>query len=358
VINYPEKKKFIQGGAHMNYIGIDHHKQYSHMTVMDEEGSIVKAGRVLNLRAEVEDFLGAVKQGSGAVIEAGRSSYTMADLLGEMGVEVTIAHPQEVKSIAHAWIKTDKRASEILAHLLRTDMVPGVYRRGKENREAQRVLRQRAWYVAALTGVKNRIRVLLAQQREEAQQEASRFKKLFSREGLKFLKEVALPGTDKELLEALLKSYEHLEERIKESDELVKRVHQELREAQRIDTVPGFAEFLSVLVAVEIADIKRFSRVESLHSYAGVIPSTHSSGQRSYHGKIIKAGNRWLRWALVEAVWPAITVDHDLRVFYERLARRKGPNMAKVATARRLLTIIYKILKEGRAYVPYKRGGK
>jgi len=325
------------------------------MTVMDEEGAIVKAGRVMNLRAEVEDFLEVAKKEAEAVIEAGRSSYTMADLLEEMGVEVTIAHPQEVKSIAHAWIKTDKRDSEILAHLLRMDMVPGVYRRGKENREGQRVLRQRAWYVAALTGVKNRIRALLAQQREEVQREASRFKKLFSREGLKFLKEVVLPGTDQELLGALLKTFEHLEERIKGSDELVKKLHGELKEAQLIDTIPGFAEFLSVLVAVEIADIKRFSRVENLHAYAGVIPSTHSSGEKSYHGKIIKAGNRWLRWALVEAVWPAITVDHDVRVFYERLARRKGPNMAKVATARRLLTIIYKILKEGRCYVPYKR---
>jgi hypothetical protein len=62
-----------------------------------------------------------------------------------------------------------------------------------------------------------------------------------------------------------------------------------------------------------------------------------------------------LRWAAVEAVWPAIRADFDLRRFYERLARGKGANKAKVAMARRLLTIIYKVLKEGRNYIAYPR---
>jgi hypothetical protein len=55
-------------------------------------------------------------------------------------------------------------------------------------------------------------------------------------------------------------------------------------------------------------------------AYAEVIPSTHSSGDKTYHGKIVWVGNRWLRWAAVEAVWPAIRADFDLRFFYERLA--------------------------------------
>jgi hypothetical protein len=89
------------------------------------------------------------------------------------------------------------------------------------------------------------------------------------------------------------------------------------------------------------ADLTRFTYVAHLHAYAGVIPSIHGSGDRTHYGKIIKAGNRWLRWAAVEAAWPAIRADFDLRCFYERLARGKGANKAKVAMARRLLTIIY-----------------
>ena len=109
------------------------------------------------------------------------------------------------------------------------------------------------------------------------------------------------------------------------------------------------------MLATEIADVMRFESVEKLHSYDGVIPSTHSSGERSYHGKIIKGGNVWIRWAAVEAVYPACRKSFNIRLFYDKRARRKGANTAKVATARRLLTIIYRVLKDKRQYIPYRR---
>ena len=338
----------------MNYMGIDHHKQYSYITLMDESGEVLRSERVANLRSEVEEFLSGVDDAK-AVIEAGRSSYTMVDLLEDLGVEVTVAHPHEVKLIARAKIKTDKRDSKILAHLLRTDLIPEVYKRSKTNRGYQRVLRQRAFYVASRTRVRNRTRALLAQQSEEVQEELLRVKNLFGSEGMKMLMSLSLPKEDKELINALLKTYRHLDERRKETNVLVDKLYLEIPAARLIRTVPGFGVFLSVLVAVEIADIKRFENEGKLHSYTGVIPSTHSSGERSYHGKITKQGNRWLRWAAVEAVWPAVRSDFDLRCFYERLKKSKGGNSAKVATARRLLTIIYRMLKENRTYIAYKR---
>jgi transposase len=338
----------------MNYVGIDHHRQYSHMTMMDPEGQVLRTARVPNLRAEIEKFLEG-GEALEAVIETGRSSYTMVDVLEEMGVAVKIAHPHEVKSIARAKIKTDKRDSEVLAHLLRMNMVPEVYRRSQENRQAQRVLRQRAFYVSAMTALKNRVHAFLAQQKEEVRQEAARETNIFSVKGQKVLLGLDLSREEKSLLEALLKTYRHLETRIEESTALVGRLYEEIREAQLIRTIPGFGKYLAVLVAVEIADLSRFADAAHLHAYAGVIPSTHSSGDRTHHGKIVRAGNRWLRWAAVEAVWPAIRADFDLRRFYERLARNKGANKAKLATARRLLTIIYKVWKEGRNYIAYRR---
>ena len=41
----------------MNFFGIDHHRQYSHMTLMDQEGQVLRSGRVPNLRAEIAKFL-------------------------------------------------------------------------------------------------------------------------------------------------------------------------------------------------------------------------------------------------------------------------------------------------------------
>jgi len=58
-----------------------------------------------------------------------------------------------------------------LARLLRTGDIPEVYKRSRENRGFQRVLRQRAFYVGKQTAVKNRLRALLAQQGEEIRRE-------------------------------------------------------------------------------------------------------------------------------------------------------------------------------------------
>lgn len=178
---------------------------------------------------------------------------------------------------------------------------------------------------------------------------------LFTDKGMKVLKGLALPEREAKLGAALLRTYHHLEERINETNALVKELYEQMPSAQLIQSVPGFGKFLAVLVAVEIEDLGRFEDVAKFHAYAGVIPSTHSSGERSFPGKIIKEGNRWLRWATVEAVWPALRADFDIRCFYDRLKKRKGANSAKVATARRLLTIIYRMLKENRPYIPYKR---
>ena len=339
----------------MNYIGIDHHKQYSHMTVMDQKGKVIKTGKVGNYRCEVEEFLEGLGQEMEAVIEAGHSSYTMIDVLEELGVKVKIAHPLQVKAIAKARIKTDKRDSKILAHLLRSDLIPEVYHRDKENRGFQRILRQRVFFVATRTRVKNRITSLIAQQNDEIRGQACQLKDLFNKAGMEFLQSIKLLSSDQKLLDELLKLNRHLERRIKESNDLVEGLYTRMDEARLIRTIPGFGRFFSVLVATEIGDICRFERAEKLHSYAGVIPSTYTSGDRSYHGKMIKQGNKWLRWAAVEAVWPAIRSDFDLKLFYQRRLRRKSANSAKMATAKRLLTIIYRVLKERREYILYKR---
>lgn len=58
---------------------------------------------------------------------------------------------------------------------------------------------------------------------------------------------------------------------------------------------------------------------------------------------------------MVETVWPAARADFDMRVLYQKLAARKPTDSAKTAVARRLLTIIYRVLKEKKAFIDYKR---
>ena len=104
------------------------------------------------------------------------------------------------------------------------------------------------------------------------------------------------------------------------------------------------------MISKEIDRVERFRNEKKLAAYAGLVPSTYSSGERTVHGRITKQGNKYLRWAVIEAVWPAIKVDEGLRSYYERIKRHKDANTAKVATAKRLLTIVYKIMRDRRFY--------
>jgi transposase len=60
------------------------------------------------------------------------------------------------------------------------------------------------------------------------------------------------------------------------------------------------------VLAAEIDRIERFASAEKLCAYAGVVPTTHSSGGKVYHGRLQPSSNKWLRWALIEASWVAI----------------------------------------------------
>ena len=70
----------------MHFIGVDHHKQTSTMTVLDEEGREVRTARLHNLKSDIETFVREVApDGFQAVIEVGRASYGMAELLRGLG---------------------------------------------------------------------------------------------------------------------------------------------------------------------------------------------------------------------------------------------------------------------------------
>ena len=110
----------------MNYVGIDYHKKYSHVTAIDEEGRVIRSKRLENKPEPFQEFFKKLEGPSETVLEASRTWGIMYDLLEELeGVEsVELAHSQKVRAIAEAKIKIDKIDSHILAQLLRPDLRP------------------------------------------------------------------------------------------------------------------------------------------------------------------------------------------------------------------------------------------
>ncbi|MBO8182864.1 MAG: IS110 family transposase [Archaeoglobus sp.] len=74
-------------------------------------------------------------------------------------------------------------------------------------------------------------------------------------------------------------------------------------------------------------------------SYAGLVPSLRQSGNKVI--KVTKEENKLLRWVHVQCAFVAMRSDEKFRNFYERIKQREGFQKAIVATARKLLTVIY-----------------
>ncbi|MHB8464962.1 MAG: transposase, partial [Acidimicrobiales bacterium] len=103
---------------------------------------------------------------------------------------------------------------------------------------------------------------------------------------------------------------------------------------------------LAAVFVTEIGDISRFSSPDRLASWAGLTPRHRESDTKVRRGSITKQGSRLVRWAAVEAV-SRYHGGGDIRVAYHRIAARRGRNIARVAAARKLLTLVYYGLRDG-----------
>lgn len=330
----------------MLYVGVDAHRETSHVTVMDERGAIRLRKKIPTTRSGVQEALGGYEEPMKAVLEASYCWGMMHDWLDEVAEEVVLAHPLKVRAIADARIKTDEIDSETLAHLLRADLIPEAYAPTQEIRAVKRVLRQRMFLVRVTTMLKSRIHALLAQHSVERPEVST----IYGQAGMEWLEDLELPHPDGELLDEDIKLLKVLRKRVAATEELIKELSAGDPAVVWLDSLPGVGQFFAVLIRYEVDDITRFHSAKKFASYTGLVPSTYSSGNRTVHGHLTKQGNKWLRWAFVEAVSPAVRKSPWLRSFYQRIKNRLGVKEARTATARKLAELAWMVWTEQRCF--------
>ena len=330
----------------MLFVGVDAHKAMSQITVMSEAGKIMKRQRIPTSREGVHKALGQYQEPLHAVLEASYCWGPMYDWLKEVAESVVLAHPMKVRAIAEARIKTDTIDSQTLAHLLRADLIPQAYAPCLQTRAIKRVLRQRMFFVRVRTMLKNRMQALLSQHSLRRPGVSD----LFGVAGLKWLRSLSLPEPDQRLLQEQIKLFRVLQGRIRATEGLIGKLSMGEPAVGWIWSVPGIGAFFSVLIRYEVDEIKRFRSAKKFTSYTGLVPSTYASGSRTMHGRLTKQGNKWLRWAFVEAVSPAIRCSPWLRRYYMGIRARRGAKDARTATARKLAELVWTVWTEGRMY--------
>lgn len=328
------------------YVGVDYHKRYSFATKMDEQGRIIEQIKLNNDPEALRAYASTLPRGSKVALEATGGWYHFYEVLEDSGLDIHLAHPLKTRAIAEARIKTDTIDSTMLAHLLRSDLLPASYIALREIRDIREVLRYRASLVAIRVSLKNKIHALLSKNGV-----IFPYTNVLGKKGQLFLKNLKLRDSYKQCLDGYLRLAETLKTLIEELETTITTLAEKNNQAMLLTTVPGIGYFSALLILSEIGDISRFPSARKLCSYAGLVPRVHSSGGKTHYGPITKQGSRWLRWILVETSKHYVKGSPRLKRLYDRTVHRHGKNTARVAIAREMLKIIYRMLRDQRAFI-------
>ena len=122
------------------------------------------------------------------------------------------------------------------------------------------------------------------------------------------------------------------------------------REWQLLQTIPGFDELGAASLLAEIGtDMSSFGQSDHLTSWAGVCPGNHESAGKRKSGRARK-GNKYVRHILCEAANSARRTESQFKYLYQGLVIRRGHNRAILAIGRKLLEIVFVIIRRKEPY--------
>lgn len=324
-----------------HHLGIDLHKKFSYWTLLNDNRDIIFQGKVPTSESDMAKTLQAIpieKKNIQAVIEPVTEWGWYAEALERHGLSVKLADPGKSKLIAASRLKNDKVDSTILAELLRSDFLPTAYLAPKETRELREFVRGRIFLVRMRTKIKNRIHSIVAKQglRHSSTD-------LFGRKGLRWLEDQKLSLVFQEQIFSLLAIIRLLNEEIKKKDRNIIERAKINKEARLLMTMPGIGPFTAAMIQAEVGTFSRFASADKLASYAGLVSSSRSSGEKQRFGNITRQGSAYLRSIMVEAACHLKPSWGYLFSFYGRIEEKKGNKIARVALARKMLTILWHI---------------
>jgi len=330
--------------------GVDCHKTWSQLCVLDTEtGEVYEGGKVPHTPEALQEFFAELPRPEILALEAGRNSYFLHKLYQPFAEQVWVVNPHEVRRLCtRRSAKTDKRDAYAIAALVAGGQLEPLHMPDEQTMERRQLTRAKKRLTNMATQLRSQIRSVLALY--GLQCPAS---DLLGQGGRAYLKQLQLPKLLDEILDAFLQALLAVHQQAKALEALVAQEAAKDSNAKLLRTIPGVGPFLSLSLAAEIGDVRRFADASRLRGYSGLVPRIDESGGRRHTGPLTKLGNRHLRYAAVMAAQIATnqrTNNSSLCTYARRQRYRLGPNPGKCATARRLLTIAFHMLHRGEPF--------
>ena len=275
------------------------------------------------------------------VIEAAWGWYWIADLLSDAGFKVHLAHPLGVAGYRNRRVKNDEKDAILLADLLRMGSLLEAWIAPPELRELRELVRYRRKLSQLRAGLKSQVHAVLGKEGVIPQ-----LSELWGPAGARWLDDQQLAAAYQDRIVSLRRLIDHYDREVTRLD---RQIHGWLRDDvgyREIQRLAGVGPVFAAIFVSEIGDVSRFNSAKQLCSWVGLTPRHRESDETVKRGPITKQGSALVRWAAVEAV-ARYQGGPPIRDAYRRIAATRGNKIARVAAARRLLTLIYYGLRDG-----------
>lgn len=328
-------------------IGCDYHPSMQEVALVETETGEYDERQLNHSDGEAEKFYRDLKQ-RGVIVRVGMEATGHARwferLMTELGFELWIGNPAEIKAARVRKQKRDREDARLLLRMLRENRFPRVWVPNPENRDLRQLLWHRHRLVQMRTRVMNQLQAI-------AMSEGVRLrKKLWSGTGRAKLESLQLAAWAAHRRKDLLELLDRITPKIDELNVAVEEEALKRPEVRRLMTHPGVGPVTGLAFVLIIGTPERFRCGKQVGSYLGLIPCEDSSGGRQRLGHISKQGNSLLRFLLVEAAHTAARDDAEWRRRYLHLAMRREKRIAKVALARRLGVRLFWMWRRGWDY--------
>lgn len=336
----------------MKFVGVDLHKQSITVCVMakvDGRRNVLARQRFACCAPHhIRNFFEQL--GRFQVTVEATSNYEWFLLLVEdLADRCVLSHPRKLRVIAESKNKSDKLDAKVLAEFLLLDMLPEAWRPTPRVRQHRVLVRHRRWLDGRITSVKCKLRNKLAHYNAD-------IASLFTERGEQHLAQVAMCAADRfevQQLQVELQLYmtqmEQTNQQLREFARSGPLAEQEARAV--LATIPQVGTVTIDAVLSELGDWRRFRNMKRVVADAGLDPGHRESDRKVKRLSISKEGSRILRWALIQAAWRLVNNSPRWKTVFETLQRNTGSKKkAIVGVARRLLCVMFAMLRDGKRY--------
>jgi len=340
----------------MLYVGIDLHRKQLTVCIREENGDITSRRQVSTRPHKIREFLEELKRHDFVVLleACGFEDWFIAILQNEPRCQQIVVVQPDTQSKT----KTDRRDANRLCEILwlnrdrlrngeKLQAIRRVYIPTDDEQQDRRLTSVRQRLVRQRTRTLNQIHYLLRRHNLEWERPTKTFQ---TKKVKRWLKDIDLNPIDRLELNQLLEQWELLDQHIGQLDRQIVVRFEANDEAQLLKSITGVSHYMGLAIACRIGDISRFRTPRSLSNYFGLTPGSRSSGETQRLGSITKQGSRHVRFLLGQLVLHLLRKDARIRTWYQRIKKRRGSKIARVAVMRRLAVILWHMLSKREPY--------